>query len=81
MASAEWKYPVWECLGLYIFFLPKYCSQMNLIEEEWQRLKEDEIAGRMFEDEYDLAIAVIEAVDTRTQRLGYKAERFRFNSG
>jgi putative transposase len=51
---------------------------MNLIEEEWQRLKEDEIAGRMFEDEYDLAMAVIEAVEVRAERRGYKAERFRF---
>ena len=80
-AQVRQCYPMWQCLGLYVFFLPKYCSQMNLIEEEWQRLKEDEIAGRMFEDEYDLAMAVIEAVDTRSQRLGYEAERFRFNSG
>jgi len=27
---------------------------MNPIELEWQRLKEDEIAGRMFEHELDL---------------------------
>jgi len=33
--------------------------QMNRIEEEWHQLKTHEIAGRMFEDEYDLAIAVI----------------------
>jgi putative transposase len=59
--------------------LPKYCSEMNLIEEEWQRLKEDEIAGRMFDDEYDLAMAVIESIDSRSERRGYKAERFRFN--
>jgi len=32
---------------------------MNRIEEEWHQLKTHEIAGRMFEDEYDLAIAVI----------------------
>jgi len=39
--------------GLYFFFLPKYCSQMNLIEPEWHQLKTHELAGRMFEDEYD----------------------------
>lgn len=78
-AEVRQYYPVWESLGLYIFFLPKYCSEMNLIEEEWQRLKEDEIAGRMFEDEYDLAMAVIKAVDSRAERRGYQAERFRFN--
>ena len=69
-------HPLWESLGLYIFFLPKYCSEMNLIEEEWQRLKEDEIAGRMFDDEYDLAMAVIESIDSRSERRGYKAERY-----
>lgn len=26
----------WEQMGLYIFFLPKYCSQMNPIELECQ---------------------------------------------
>ncbi len=25
----------WESQGLYIFFLPKYCSEMNPIELEW----------------------------------------------
>jgi putative transposase len=78
-AEVRQLYPLWESIGLYIFFLPKYCSEMNLIEEEWQRLKEDEIAGRMFDDEYDLAMAVIESIDSRSERRGYKAERFRFN--
>lgn len=78
-AQVRQLYPLWESLGLYIFFLPKYCSEMNLIEQEWQRLKEDEIAGRMFDDEYDLAMAVIESIDSRCERHGYKAERFRFN--
>jgi putative transposase len=26
----------WESQGLYILFLPKYCSEMNPIELEWQ---------------------------------------------
>ena len=29
----------WENQGLYIFFLPKYCSEMNPIELEWQHIK------------------------------------------
>ena len=45
----------WEAMGLYIFFLPKYCSQMNPIELEWQHLKKDELASQTFEDELDLA--------------------------
>ncbi len=32
----------WESLGLYIFFLPKYCSEINPIELEWKHLKKDE---------------------------------------
>ncbi|MGH8002647.1 MAG: transposase [Brasilonema sp.] len=48
-----WK--KWESQGLYIFFLPKYCSEMNPIELEWQHLKKDELSGQMFDDELDLA--------------------------
>ncbi|NET80293.1 transposase, partial [Okeania sp. SIO1F9] len=32
----------WESQGLYIFFLPKYCSEINPIELEWKHLKKDE---------------------------------------
>jgi putative transposase len=53
---------------------------MNRIESEWLHIKEDEIAGKMFEDEYDLAITVIHAVEFRASQKGYKVERFRFNS-
>lgn len=35
----------WESQGLSIFFLPKYCSEMNPIELEWQHIKEDELAA------------------------------------
>ncbi len=41
----------WESQGLYIFFLPKYCSEMNPIELEWKHLKKDELSGQMFDDE------------------------------
>jgi len=69
----------WESMGLYMFFLPKYCSEMNPIELEWQHLKREEIAGRMFEDELDLAYAVIDGVETRGKKGNYKAERINFN--
>ena len=49
----------WETQGLYIFFLPKYCSEMNPIELEWQQIKKNELAGKMVEDELELAYAVI----------------------
>ncbi|MEG4584555.1 transposase [Microcoleus sp. MOSTC5] len=35
----------WESQGLYIFFLPKYCSEMNPIELESQHIKKDELAA------------------------------------
>ncbi|MBW4552074.1 MAG: hypothetical protein KME35_13345 [Aphanocapsa sp. GSE-SYN-MK-11-07L] len=54
---------------------------MNPIELEWQHLKEDEIAGQMFEDELDLAYAIMDGVDARGQRNGHSVERFRFKHG
>ncbi|BAY80827.1 transposase (plasmid) [Calothrix parasitica NIES-267] len=70
----------WESQGLYIFFLPKYCSEMNPIELEWQHLKKDELSGQMFDDELDLAYAVIDGVQVRGERGNYKTQRVRFNS-
>ncbi|MCP6757228.1 MAG: transposase [Fischerella sp. CENA71] len=46
----------WEEMGLYIFFLPKYCSEMNPIELEWQHLKKDELAAKSFGDELDASL-------------------------
>lgn len=74
------QYKRWEEQGLYIFLLPSYSSELNRIENEWQRLKEDELAGRMFEDEYELALAVIEAIDSRNRENELEVERFRFKS-
>lgn len=70
----------WEQQGLYLFHLPTYSSEMNLIETEWHQIKTHELAGRIFEDEYDLALAVISGVDARAQRGEYSTERFLFNS-
>ncbi len=53
---------------------------MNLIETEWHQIKTHELAGRIFEDEYDLTIAVIEGVEARAQRGQYDTDRFLFNS-
>jgi putative transposase len=36
--EAQKLWPKWESQGLYIFFLPPYCSEMNPIELEWQHL-------------------------------------------
>lgn len=78
--SVKAKWPEWETCGLYFFFLPKYCSELNPIEIEWHQLKTHELRGHMFEHELDLAYAVIDGIDARTQAGGYQAERFRFPS-
>lgn len=70
----------WESIGLYIFFLPKYCSEMNPIELEWQHLKKDELLGQTFDDELDLAYAVINGVETRGEKGSYRTQRVKFNS-
>ncbi len=74
------KYEKWSKQGLYIFLLPTYSPELNSIENEWERLKEDEIAGQMFEDEYELALAVIQAIEDRNSQKGLTVERFRFQS-
>lgn len=70
----------WEHMGLYIFFLPKYCSEMNPIELEWQHLKKNELCGQIFDDELDLAYAVIDGIQARGERGNYSTERVKFNS-
>jgi hypothetical protein len=78
--AVQAKWSQWQAQGLYLFFLPKYCSEMNLIETEWHQLKRDELVGRMFEDELELAYAVIDGIDSRAEAGKYVAERFRFPS-
>jgi len=34
----------------------------------------------MFEDEYDLALAIMDGMEARTVKGGYILERFKFNS-
>lgn len=77
-AQAEWQN--WQQQGLFLFMLPKYCSQMNDIETEWHQLKTHEIAGQMFDNEYDLAMAVIDGMHARSQKGEYVLERFKLHS-
>ncbi len=42
--------------------------ELNLIETEWPQLKSHELSGRMFEDEYDLAMAVIDGIEKRSKK-------------
>lgn len=69
----------WESQGLYIFFLPKYCSEMNPIKLEWQQLRTHELSGQMFDEELDLAYAVIDGIEIRGQRANYTTQHFKFN--
>ena len=47
---------------------------------EWQHLKKDELAGKMFDDEMQLAYAVIDGVQARGERGNYSTQRVKFNS-
>jgi hypothetical protein len=70
----------WSEQGLLLFFLPAYCSELNDIETQWHQLKAHEIAGQMFDNEYDLAMTVIQGMKNRSERGNYHLERFIFNS-
>ncbi len=69
----------WQQQGLYIFFLPTYSPQMNRIEDEWLHLKRDELCSQIFEDEYELALALIHPIQNRADKSNYSVERFIFN--
>jgi putative transposase len=70
----------WAKLGLIIFFLPPYCSEMNLIECEWHQLKTHQLAGRMFDNDYDLACAIMTGIQSRADCGNYTVDHFIFNS-
>jgi DNA-binding NarL/FixJ family response regulator len=64
---------------LEFFCLSSYSPELNHIEPEWHQLKTHELAGRMFEDEDELAQAVIKGIEERSQKNNYICQRFRFN--
>lgn len=70
----------WQEKSLYLFYLPTYSPELNLIEGEWHQIKTHEISGRMFEDEYDLAIAVKESLKNRSSQVGYQLHQYCLNS-
>lgn len=69
----------WRKKGLEFFFISAYSPELNLIEPEWHQLKTHELSGIMFEDEYDLAQAVIEGIEARATKNNYVCQRFKFN--
>lgn len=68
----------WQQQGIYPFWLPPYCSEMNRIENKWDHIKDHELAGRMFDDELELAYAVMQGIENQAQKEHYQVERFRF---
>lgn len=47
---------------------------------QWHQLKTHEIRGQIFDNEYDLAMTVIQGMKSRSERGNYQLERFIFNS-
>lgn len=54
-------------------------GQVRRILKKWLHLKRDELASRVFEDEYDLAMAIIAGIEARAEQGQYQVECFRFN--
>ncbi len=72
--AAKAKLAAWQAQGLYLFFLPPYCSEMSPIELEWQHLKRDELAGQMFESKSELACEVIFGLEARAERHSHSSQ-------
>jgi len=72
LTQQQWER--WQQQGLLLFFLPPYSPQMNRIEDEWLHLKRDELNSQVFADEYDLAIAITDGLETRAMRGQYAEE-------
>jgi putative transposase len=77
--SVKERIQMWSKQGLMLFFLPPYSPEMNRIEDQWLHLKRQELAGRIFDDEYDLALAIIEGLENRGQQGNFSVERLMFN--
>jgi len=78
ITQAPWERSALQ--GLIVFFLAPYCSQINPIEGEWHQLKAHKMVGQMFDNVYDLPMAVEASVEQRYQNKGYNVSRFIFNS-
>ena len=76
---AKEQVDIWSKQGLIIFSLPPYSPEMNRIEDQWLHLKRQELAGRVFDDEYDLSLAIIQGVSNRGKQGNFSVERLMFN--
>jgi putative transposase len=55
------------------------CRRLRRLERFAFALKRQELAGRVFDDEYDLALAIIEGLENRGQQNNFSVERLMFN--
>ncbi len=69
----------WQTQGLFVLFLPPYCSELNPIEGQWHQLKTHEIAGRMFEYEDELVEALVDGMIDRSIKGNYELDRLIIN--
>ncbi len=60
----------WQRQGLFLFPLPKYPSEINLVAPEWHQLKTRELTGQIFLERLDLAHAVKQGSEACTQKGG-----------
>ncbi len=74
------KQPEWEQKGLFLFFLPTYSPELNLIEAGWHQIKTHKISGRMFEDESDLAKAVKQSLAQRSCSKQHQLRQYLFSA-
>jgi transposase len=74
LSQAQWNR--WHKMGLWLFFLPPYCSELNAIEGEWHQVKTHEISGRMFANEEELRAGVVAAIESRNEKSGMSVEQF-----
>lgn len=72
LAQQHWTR--WEEQGLYLFFLPPYCSEMNRIEIEWLHAKRDQLCEKMFDSEPELAYNVICGLEERGCKNGHSVQ-------
>ncbi len=69
----------WKEKGLEFFFISAYSPELNLIEAQWHQLKTHELSGQIFDNQYDLAMAVIDGISKRSEKNNWDCERFKFN--
>ena len=77
IVQQQWE--TWRAQGLFVIFLPPYCSELNPIETQWHQLKTHELAGRMFDYEDELAEAIVDGMIDRSHQGGYELDRLIIN--